>query len=262
MDPEYSSPGLYALLGLIYGGGFIILIAQIACIYHALKNGKPYHWVWLILVFSIIGIVLYVLVEIRPTMGKINWQAIRWKWMSADNRIASRRERLEDSPTIKNRYLLAEELVQAGRSNEAAEVLREGMQGVFSDDAELMLRVVEALQDSNKFQEAAEILTKIQPSRAPDYQLRYRTAQARAWSRADRVADAEAEFQQLMKPQKSEQPAYYFADLLHYQGRTAEARLVLQAIIQRYRRGNSVWRFHEQRWYQAAVKMLKSLSSK
>jgi hypothetical protein len=259
MDPELSSPSVFSILALFYGGGFVILVAQIACIYHAIKYSKPFYWIWLILFFSIIGIVLYVLVEIRPSMGKINWQAMRWQMLSADNRIALRRERLEESATLKNRYLLSEELIAAGRSAEAAEVLREGMQGVFADDAELMLRIVEALQDSSKFPEAAGILARIQPSRAPDYMLRYRTAQARANSRSEHTVEAETEFQELMKSQSSERPAYYFAEFRNYQGKHTEARQVLQGIIQRYRRGNSVWRFHEERWYQAAVKMLKSL---
>ncbi|MEZ6135011.1 MAG: hypothetical protein R3C53_08895 [Pirellulaceae bacterium] len=262
METEFNSPGLFSILTLSYGGGFIVLIAQVACIYHVMKHGKPFHWIWLIFFFSIIGIVLYVIIEIRPSLGKVNWQAIQWEMMGADNRIVARRQRLEESPTLKNRYLLADELTKAGRSAEAAEVLGEGMQGVFADDAELMLRVVEALQDCGKFQDAAKLLDRIEPSKAPDFHLRYRTALARSWSRSERVQEAETEFHQLMRPQSSERPAYYFSELLQYQGKSTEARQVLQDIIQRYRRGNSVWRFHEERWYQAAVKTLKVLPRK
>ena len=261
MDQETSRVGLSSVLALFYGGGFLILIAQVFCIYHAMKNGKPYHWIWLILFFSLIGIALYFLVEIRPTLGKINWQAIRWRLMSPEKKIQARRERLDDSPTIKNRFLLADELMRVYRCSEAATVLQEGLQGAFATDAELMLRVVEAKQDSGQFEAAHELLNRITPTQAPEYQLRYRTALARAWSRANQDVEAEAEFRKLMEQQKSERPAVYYAEWLLQQDKSADARQVLHAVIQRYRRGNNVWRFHEQRWYRLAVKLLKSTTA-
>ncbi len=261
MDQETSRIGLSSVVTLFYGGGFLILIAQVFCIYHAMKNGKPYHWIWLILFFSLIGIVLYFLVEIRPTLGKINWQAIRWRLMSPEKKIQARRERLDDSPTVKNRFLLADELMRVYRCSEAATVLQEGLQGAFATDAELMLRVVEAKQDSGQFEAAHELLKRITPTQAPEYQLRYRTALARAWSRANQDVEAETEFRKLMEQQKSERPAVYYAEWLLQQDKSEDARQVLHAVIQRYRRGNNVWRFHEQRWYRLAVKLLKSTTA-
>ncbi len=82
--------------------------------------------------------------------GKVNWQAIRWKLASPEAKVRFRREQLERSDTLKNRYRLADELLAMGRAHEACEVLEEGKKGVFAEDPELLLKIAEAKLDGVK----------------------------------------------------------------------------------------------------------------
>jgi hypothetical protein len=189
----------------------------------------------------------------------MNWQAFWWRLKSSAQRIAYRREQLEYAPTVKNRFLLAEELHDAGKHDDECTILADGLQGAFKDDSELLLRLSQAHLEARRVTEAQKYYTRITPDRSSDFQARYKLQQARLLGAQGENIKAEAQFQELMKQRRSEGPRYYYALFLISTRRAPEGTKILQDILHQYRRGTRVWRHQEGEWYFAAKRSLRSV---
>lgn len=239
----------------------VIVAIQIACVIHVIKTGRPYWWLWIIFVFPLIGLVAYIYLEVRPSLGKTDWQSLLWKLKSPRARIQILEGCLEESTTIKNRLALAEELHSAGQFDRECEVLSEGLRGAFKDDAQLLMRLAEAHLESGRAVQTEELLAKAVPDRSAGAQLQHALLRARASGALGRQAEAEVLFQDLVARKKSEAPRYYYAEFL-LSSRREEALAILHDILLQYRRGTPVWRFLERKWFYAAHRLLKSPAAK
>lgn len=255
MDPDFGP--LMTYWWFVSSFGWLFIALQIFCVVHAIRTGRPYWWIWLIVAFNIIGVAAYLLIEVRPSFGKLNWQDLWWRLQSSRQRIAHRREQLEYAPTVKNRFLLADELHDAGQLDEECKVLTDGLQGAFKDDSETLLRLSQAHLEARRPDEAAKIYARITPERSSEFQNRYRLQQARMLGAKGENNQAEALFQELLKQRRSEAPRYYYAEFLIATRRAPEGKKILQDILHQYRRGTRVWRHQERDWYFAAKKLLK-----
>jgi len=47
--------------------GGIVLLIQLCFAYHALKTGRPYWWLFVIMAFPVVGCILYYFIEVFPT---------------------------------------------------------------------------------------------------------------------------------------------------------------------------------------------------
>jgi len=235
-----------------------ILLAQIGCVIHLLKTGRPYWWLWIIFAIPLIGVAAYIYLEVRPTWGKLDLESILWKFKSRNERIAIRQQYLDDSSTVKNRLALAGELHEAGQFDRECKVLADGLRGAFKDDVTLLLRLAEAHLEAGRATEAQQIVEQVAPPRSPDVQLQHALLKARTLAELKHHADAEQLLKELIARKKSEAPRYYYAEFLLANQRRGEAAAILQDILRQYRRGTPVWRFQEKRWFYAAKKLLKT----
>jgi len=236
----------------------VVVLAQLGCLIHVLKTGRPYWWLWIIFGFPVIGLAAYIYLEVRPSWGRMDYQSFLWRLKSSHQRIEILRQQLVESTTIKNRLRLADELHDAAQFDRECEVLSEGLRGAFKDDATLLMRLAEAHLEAGRAAEAEQILAKTVPEKSADQQLQYALLKARVAGEQGRQAEAESQFQELVARKKSEAPRYYYAELLVRLGRRDEATAILHDILHQYRRGTPVWRHLERRWFYAARKLLKS----
>jgi len=255
---------MFFLHGLPFDGwvlsilGPIVFVAQIACIIHVIRTGRPYWWIWLIFGIPLVGLAAYIYLEVRPNIGKLGIQSLLWRLKSSRERIAIRREQLEESSTVRNRLSLADELHDAGRFDDECDVLADGLRGAFKDDATLLMRLAQAHLEADRAARAEEILNKTTPERSAESQQQYALLKARIQGRTGRGAEAERTLQEMGAKRKSEAPRYYLAEHLLRHGRRDEAIAILNDMLLQYRRGTVVWRYQERKWYYAAKKLLKT----
>src|SRR5262245_43621473 len=191
----------------------LVVAAQIACLIHVLKTGRPYWWLWIIFAIPLVGLAAYFFLEIRPSLGRMDLQSLLWRLKTSRERISILQQQLEDSSTVKNRLRLADELHDAGQFDRECEVLSEGLRGAFKDDATLLMRLTEAHLEAGRAVEAQQILAKTVPEKSADQQLQFALLQARVRGWLDHPAEAEPQFQELVARKKSEAPRYYYAEL-------------------------------------------------
>jgi hypothetical protein len=238
--------------------GPVVLLAQLACLIHVIKTGRPYWWMWVIFGFPVIGLAAYIFLEVRPSLGKMNLQALLWRLKSRSERIEILRQNLEESSTVRNRLALSDELHDAGMFNLECDVLTEGLRGAFKDDATLLMRLSQAHLEAGRAAEAEAVLSRTPHERSYETQQQRALLTARVDAACGRHAEAEKAFREQAARKKSEAPRYYLAEFLYVLGRGDEAAAILRDILHQYRRGTPVWRFQERRWYYAAKKLLRT----
>lgn len=240
----------------------VAVVIQVICLVHVFRTGRPYWWFWVIMGFPFGGVAIYVICEMRPTWGRLDWRSLMWLWTSPAQRIRLRETQFEEAPSVNSRLVLAAELHAHQQYDRECEVLAAGLVGPFRNDTTLLLRLAEAHLECGRTSEAEACITQCTEQRRRDEELAIRLLEARILSFKGQFAEAETIFLELTNRRRSEAPRYFHAESLFRADRTDESRELLNDILKQYRRGTTVWRKLEREWFLAARRLLKSIASK
>src|SRR5262245_35760144 len=141
---------------LLQGGGLLVVALQVGCAVHAVKNNRM-NWLWLILMFPFVGSLVYLIVEVRPHAEGRKVAARLAPVIAPGRHLQEMRDRFEACKTIQTRTALADECLRQGRHDEAIELYRAGLDGVFSDDPHLREGLAGAYYAKGALAEAREI---------------------------------------------------------------------------------------------------------
>jgi len=238
------------------------LLIQIALCVHVYKTGRPYWWMWIILMASFVGALIYVLVELLPELRAVGRRSGGPAWFVPQRVVIQRaREELEEGPTIQRRFTLASLLFDHGQREEADSVATEAVGGVFKTDPEVIAEVAWYKVELGKYDEAQRLLDnaagKIQKTTA----LKLQVLRGRILLGRRQYKPALELFTGLMAEGLGEEPRYYRALCLAGLGDRTQAGALLQDITKAYRKGNTIWRRAEKPWYQSAKRKLQELTA-
>lgn len=230
-------------------------LLQLGLIVHAFRTGRPYWWFWILFSAPFIGGLIYLLVEIAP-----GWRGPRGDLLGALKprawRLRELRAALEDSDVVKNRLALADELLAAGRAQEAHDVAAESLQGAFRDDPHTLAAVARCKIEIGAHTAALALLDKVKTQADRRLAVQVALLRGRALLGAGKPRDAEPHFRALDGSFIGDEPQCHLADVLHATGRRAEAVELWQAILKRYRRASPAWRRSERPWFRRAKQRL------
>lgn len=230
----------------MYGWGSAIVIFQIACIVHAVRNNNA-GWIWIILFFPFVGSIVYVATEWRGVGRggrKLAGQLV--DAVQPSRRIEALKAQLEHAPTVNNRLALAEELARHKRYEEALELL--ATSGAHKDDPEVLKQRATVQFEMGKHVDAKATLDhlfELQPrERTPALRLLFA-----------RVVEAHGDDEDTIEAYEAARPGAVgdevrcrYAGALEKAGRREEARAIYARIVKeashtdgRYRRENKEW---------------------
>jgi len=136
-------------------------VLNILLIVHAMKTGRPFYWIFIIMT-PVIGPLAYFLVELLPELSsdyraKRTFRSIR-KTLDpdADLRRHQKQDKLSDSVDAKRH--LAAELASAGRYDEAIEHYEKALSGLYEHDPDLMLGLADALFGKGEFEQTRKTM--------------------------------------------------------------------------------------------------------
>ncbi len=236
--------------------GILILIAQVVTAVHAYRQGKLL-WIAFIVFVPVLGFLIYFFAEMLPSLqagrgfsgGGFQRAGVRVAdTLRPGRRLQALEEQLQEQDTLVVRQAYAEELLAAERTDEAIDVLKGGLKGVFASDPQGLTVLASAYLQRGEFAQAQTLLDKILED-SPGFETdRVRLLRARALEGRGFLDEAVAEYRSLVQRGLSEEPRYHLAVALEKAGRTEEAREVVgqaQKYFQRssglYRRDNGVW---------------------
>src|SRR5918992_6405486 len=138
--------------------GLVLLIIQVCFAYHALKTGRPYWWLFVIMAAPVIGCLLYYFVEVFPNTRESRKaeKAVQsiMKSFDPDKSLRERVANLEDCGSVDNRVALARSCMERRMYREAASLYRSCLAGVHAADPDIRFGLAAALLGAGEFKEA------------------------------------------------------------------------------------------------------------
>lgn len=236
---------------------------QIGCIVHAIRTGRAYWWVFILMAGSFVGVAAYVLAELLPDMR--HNRAARQMLRQAQDRIdpdRRRREasrRLDIADTLDNRKRLAQECFDAGDYAQAAEMYRSGLRGLYRTDPDLMLGLARsqfALGQPAEARRTLDDLIAANPDfRSPEGHLLY----ARSLEETGDLPGALHEYASLVDDYPGEEARVRYGLLLRRQGLDAQAAEVFRASIRRTGLAPKYYQRQQREWVDLARRALDGL---
>jgi hypothetical protein len=228
----------------------LIIALQIFCGVHAARNGHAYPWLFIIIIAPLIGSIIYMILIMLPEMQRVGAQAAKGitKVIDPDRDYRARRREAELVGSADSKRALAEECIRRGDFAEAVTTLEGTLVGVHADDPVLLYALARARfmnDDPVGAQRALDDLRASNPEwNSPDAHLIY----ARALEEQGKTAEALEDYAALIRYFPGEEARCRYALLLKKEGRSKEARALLQQVIdsvdgapKHYREAQSSW---------------------
>ncbi|HEX2197608.1 MAG TPA: tetratricopeptide repeat protein [Burkholderiales bacterium] len=236
--------------------GGLVLAIQLCFAYHALKTGRAYWWLFVIMGFPVMGCVLYYFVEVFPTSreSRSAEKAVRAiaKAFDPDKDLRAAVADVEACGSVENRVRLARECMEHGMHQDAAALYRSCLTGVHETDPDIRHGLAGALLQGGKFDEALDVAQKLRAShpafRAPEVGL----VIARALEGTNRPEEALAELRLLADAYPGEEGRWRYGALLRRLGRADDAQEVFRRMLRNAERQPTHYREAQRGWLDLA----------
>lgn len=236
----------------------MILLLQGICIFHVIKTGRNYNWIWLIMFVPVIGVAIYAWFEILPDFRLRELPSIELP-VFQKMKIREYEERLKELDTVTNRVNLAELYAKYNRQQEALALIKDCLTGPSRNDFYVLLTYAIILFQNKNYEECNTVLDTLDEKSATERGKERRLLRARVYEQVGKKQEAEEIFRKIASRFDGEEARYWYANFLLGEGRLREARDVVQEGIQSYKRSSRVYKRAERYWYTGLKLLLKKL---
>ena len=242
--------------------GGIVLLIQLCFAYHALKTGRPYWWLFVIMAFPVMGCVLYYFIEVFPTSRESRKaeKAVRAiaKAFDPDKDLRARVADVEACGSVDNRVLLARECIERRMYEEAAALYRSCLNGVHENDPDLRFGLANALELNGNHDEALVFAQKLRASHPAFRPAEAGLVIARALEGANRLEEALAELRVLADTYPGEEGRWRYGALLTRLGRADDAQEVFRRSVRNGERMPEHYRDAQKDWLDLARRQMQA----
>ena len=236
--------------------GGIVLAIQLCFAYHALKTGRAYWWLFVIMGFPVMGCVLYYFVEVFPMSRESRKaeKAVRAiaKALDPDKELRAAVADLEACGSVENRVRLARECIEHKMYEDAAALYRSCLNGVHETDPDIRHGLAGALLQSGRFEDALAVAQKLRVSHPTFRTAEVGLAIAQALEGANRLEEALAELKVLADTYPGEEGRWRYGALLRRMGRGEDAQEVFRRMVRNAERQPSHYRDAQRDWLDLA----------
>jgi hypothetical protein len=121
-----------------------LLLLQAFCVYHAYKNNAEQRWYWLIILFPLVGCVLYIYHHFYNQNNlRTLTQSVK-EVVNSNHRIEQLEKTLDFADNVSNKTNLADAYASHGRYKDAIGLYRECLGGFMADDPVLRMKLLQA----------------------------------------------------------------------------------------------------------------------
>lgn len=246
---------------LLASVGWVIPLIQIIMAVHALKTGRNWYWLWIIICFPFLGAAVYFFVEFLPSYPHITFDSVL-NVLVPGRELENLENAVADTDTVQNRRALGDYYLSHGQAGKALENFRECVKGVFKDDGEMNIRLCSALVETGQFQEAQTILEGLRKKKTA-----YETSQrdvlyGRVLEGLGRKAEAIQVYEDVLSRFGSEvEGCCHLARLYAQEGQKDKARTLYTELLKRAKRFSPHYRQAMRLWIKTAKTGLKELTA-
>ncbi|GAA0497388.1 hypothetical protein [Deinococcus depolymerans] len=175
-----------------------------------------------------------------------------------DTRIREAQEQLQESDTLQNRADLAALQARAGRPDDAQATLAPLLSGIYADDPVVLLTSAELDLARHNPADAETKLNRVDLRTSAATRTRTLTLLAQAQD-AQGKPEADQTYRDAITGATTEEPRARHAAYLIRQGRTEDARALLDQIARTESRATNLYKRQEREWFQMAAGLRKEL---
>ena len=237
----------------------LTLVIQFSFAFHALKTGRPYYWIMLIMAVPVMGCLIYYFVEIFPgsreerSAHKTARKLV--KKLRPDAALKKRAEELEICGSVDNKIALAAECMDHQMYAEAASLYESCLNGAFSADGNLLFGLAKAAVEGGNWSKAESTLAKLRQDLPALRPLDAQLLAARVLEGQGRTDDALAAYRLLIPEFVGLEARYRYGELLSRLGQHEAANHMFNEVIKHAKRfGSSL--DEEQEWAAGAKRAI------
>jgi hypothetical protein len=242
--------------------GAIVLGIQLCFAYHALKTGRPYWWLFVIMGFPVLGCVLYYFVEVFPnTRESVKAEkAVRQiaRSFDPDKSLRENVANLEDCGSVDNRIALARSCMDRKLYREAAALYRSCLNGVHASDPGIRFDLAAALIGMQDYPQALAVAQPLRESHASFRGPEVALVAAKALEGLGRYDEALAEYRVLADTYSGEEGRWRYAALLSRMGQKQDAEEIFRRMLRNADRMPEHYREAQQEWLSLARGQMQS----
>lgn len=236
------------------------LLLDLICVVHAIRTGRPYYWIFVILGFPVAGGLAYFFFEMLPDMRntRAGRQAAR-KVMNTVNpqwRLKELAKNLRISDNVENKVSLADECLEFGMMEEAIDLYRNSLNGIYKTDAKIMLKLATAQFKQGEYAAAKTTLDELIAAN-PDFKSQDgHLLFARCLENLQQTDAALQEYATLAGYYAGPEAKYRYALLLQKTGQTEKASRLFGEIVQYAKDAPAYYRQTHREWITQARQQL------
>jgi hypothetical protein len=240
----------------------LVFVIQLCFAYHALKTGRPYWWLFVIMAFPVMGCLLYYFIEVFPTSRESRRAAKAMRAVSRalhpDRTLNERMAELEACGSVENRIALARTCIEHGKYYEAAALYRSCLSGIYEKDPDIRFGLAHALELCLVHEEAIKVASHLRETHASFRPNDVRLVLAKALEGVSRLDEALAEFKLLADTYPGEEGRWRYGALLKRMGQGDAARTVFNGMLRNAQRMPDHYRDAQREWLSLARENLQA----
>ena len=235
--------------------GAVVVLIQFCFAYHALKTGRPYWWIFVIMGFPVAGCIIYYFVEVFPgsreerSAGKAARKLARVLQPDAD--LKKRIEELEICGSVDNKLALAAECMNSQMYPEAARLYESCLNGAYASDGSILFGLAKALVESGDWAKAGATIARLKSDAPKVRPLETRLLEARVLEGRGENDAALSAYRELIPAFVGLEARYRYGSFLLRLGRQEAAMEMFNEVIRHAKRFSSSIE-EEERWALAA----------
>ena len=243
---------------------YVTYAIQLLLIIHVLKTGRPWFWILILLFLPLLGGAAYLVVEVLPelTGGVRGQRAIRGvqQFIDPGGDVRACAQAWEQSPNADNGRRYAQALINAGKIDEALEILGQSRSGFFEDDPTLLLLEAQAHFLKEDWARSRTLLEQLN-ARNPDFSSpEGDLLLARALEAEGKQDEAIAQYRKVAGYFPGAEARYRLAAALKKAGDDAAARSEFDNLLRDAKLAPAHFRRSQKAWIKASQDALKSLA--
>jgi hypothetical protein len=150
----------------------VSVLVQLTCAVHAVKTGRIYPWLFIVIFFPLIGSLVYALTQILPDMQSSAAARRLAKGVAQavdpDRDLRTKARNLAVADTVENKKRLAEEYLDRGLYEQAADLYEQALSPPFETEPSLMLALARARYGEGRHADVIAVLDRLREAN-PDY---------------------------------------------------------------------------------------------
>ncbi len=237
----------------------LVLLIQFSFVFHALKKGRPYWWIFIIMGFPVMGCVIYYFIEIFPGSREHRsaHQAARKlvKTLQPDADLKRRAEELEVCGSVDNKMALARECSAHQMHAEAIALYESCLQGTFAGDGNILFGLAQAALEGGYWDKAEVAMARLKADAPATRPLEVRLLEARLLEARGDIDAALASYRELIPLFVGLEARFRYGELLLQLGQHEAANQIFNDILKQSKRAAPAIE-DEQQWIAAARKAI------